>query len=208
MGKLFISEHPLIQHKMSMLRDKNTSTKEFRELVNEITKLLTYEATRELPVEDTTVETPVAEAQCKKVTKDIVVVPILRAGLGMVDGFHDLIPSSKIGHIGLYRDPDTLTPVEYYCKVPKNLEESKVFLLDPMLATGKTAEAAIEFLKERGAKDVTMLCIIAAPEGVKTVQKAFDDVDIYTAAYDVKLNEKGYIVPGLGDAGDRIFGTK
>lgn len=208
MGKLFISEHPLIQHKMSMLRDKNTSTKEFRELVNEITKLLTYEATRELPVEDTTVETPVAEAQCKKVTKDIVVVPILRAGLGMVDGFHDLIPSSKIGHIGLYRDPDTLTPVEYYCKVPKNLEESKVFLLDPMLATGKTAEAAIEFLKERGAKDVTMLCVIAAPEGVKTVQKAFDDVDIYTAAYDVKLNEKGYIVPGLGDAGDRIFGTK
>lgn len=208
MGKLFISEHPLIQHKMSMLRDKNTSTKEFRELVNEITKLLTYEATRELPVEDTTVETPVAEAQCKKVTKDIVVVPILRAGLGMVDGFHDLIPSSKIGHIGLYRDPDTLTPVEYYCKVPKNLEESKVFLLDPMLATGKTAEAAIEFLKERGAKDVTMLCIIAAPEGVKTVQKAFDDVDVYTAAYDVKLNEKGYIVPGLGDAGDRIFGTK
>ncbi len=208
MGKLFISEHPLIQHKMAMLRDKNTSTKEFRELVNEITKLLTYEATRELPVEDTTVETPVAEAQCKKVTKDIVVVPILRAGLGMVDGFHDLIPSSKIGHIGLYRDPDTLTPVEYYCKVPKNLEESKVFLLDPMLATGKTAEAAIEFLKERGAKDVTMLCVIAAPEGVKTVQKAFDDVDIYTAAYDVKLNEKGYIVPGLGDAGDRIFGTK
>lgn len=208
MGKLFISEHPLIQHKMSMLRDKNTSTKEFRELVNEITKLLTYEATRELPVEDTTVETPVAEAQCKKVTKDIVVVPILRAGLGMVDGFHDLIPSSKIGHIGLYRDPDTLTPVEYYCKVPKNLEESKVFLLDPMLATGKTAEAAIEFLKERGAKDITMLCVIAAPEGVKTVQKAFDDVDVYTAAYDVKLNEKGYIVPGLGDAGDRIFGTK
>lgn len=208
MGKLFISEHPLIQHKMAMLRDKNTSTKEFRELVNEITKLLTYEATRELPVEDTTVETPVAEAQCKKVTKDIVVVPILRAGLGMVDGFHDLIPSSKIGHIGLYRDPDTLTPVEYYCKVPKNLEESKVFLLDPMLATGKTAEAAIEFLKERGAKDVTMLCIIAAPEGVKTVQKAFDDVDVYAAAYDVKLNEKGYIVPGLGDAGDRIFGTK
>ena len=208
MGKLFISEHPLIQHKMAMLRDKNTSTKEFRELVNEITKLLTYEATRELPVEDTTVETPVAEAQCKKITKDIVVVPILRAGLGMVDGFHDLIPSSKIGHIGLYRDPDTLTPVEYYCKVPKNLEESKVFLLDTMLATGKTAEAAIEFLKERGAKDVTMLCVIAAPEGVKTVQKAFDDVDIYTAAYDVKLNEKGYIVPGLGDAGDRIFGTK
>lgn len=208
MGKLFISEHPLIQHKMAMLRDKNTSTKEFRELVNEITKLLTYEATRELPVEDTTVETPVAEAQCKKITKDIVVVPILRAGLDMVDGFHDLIPSSKIGHIGLYRDPDTLTPVEYYCKVPKNLEESKVFLLDPMLATGKTAEAAIEFLKERGAKDVTMLCVIAAPEGVQTVQKAFDDVDIYTAAYDVKLNEKGYIVPGLGDAGDRIFGTK
>lgn len=208
MGKLFISEHPLIQHKMAMLRDKNTSTKEFKELINEITKLLTYEATRELPMEDITVETPVAEAKCKRITTDIVAVPILRAGLGMVDGFHDLIPSAKIGHIGLYRDPDTLTPVEYYCKVPKNIAEAKVFLLDPMLATGNTAVAAIEFLKERGAKDVTMLSIIAAPDGVKEIQKTFEDVDVYTAGYDIKLNEKGYIVPGLGDAGDRIFGTK
>lgn len=208
MGKLFISEHPLIQHKMAMLRDKNTSTKEFKELINEITKLLTYEATRELPMEDITVETPVAEAKCKKITKDIVAVPILRAGLGMVDGFHDLIPAAKIGHIGLYRDPDTLTPVEYYCKVPKNIADAKVFLLDPMLATGNTAVAAIEFLKERGAKDVTMLSIIAAPDGVKEIQKTFEDVDVYTAGYDIKLNEKGYIVPGLGDAGDRIFGTK
>lgn len=208
MGKLFISEHPLIQNKMTLLRDKNTHTKEFKELVKEIAALLTYEATRELPVTDVEVETPIAKAQCKKITKDIVIVPILRAGLGMADGVHDLVPSAKVGHIGLYRDPETLTPVEYYCKVPSELKGAKVFLLDPMLATGKTAEAAIEFLKERGADDITMLCILAAPDGVKTVQKAFDDVDIYAAAYDTALNEKGYIVPGLGDAGDRIFGTK
>lgn len=208
MGKLFISEHPLIKHKIAMLRDKNTSTKEFKELISEVAMLLTYEATRDLPTVETTVQTPIAEAKCSKIKQDIVIVPILRAGLGMVDGVHSILPAAKVGHIGLYRDPETLTPVEYYCKVPKDLENTKVFVLDPMLATGKTAEAAVEFLKERGAKDVTVICVLAAPNGVKTVQTTFEDVDIYAAAYDTMLNEKGYIVPGLGDAGDRMFGTK
>ena len=208
MGKLFISEHPLMKHKITMLRDKNTSTKEFKELISEVAMLLTYEATRELPTVETTVHTPIAEAKCSKIKQDIVIVPILRAGLGMVDGVHNILPAAKVGHIGLYRDPETLTPVEYYCKVPKDLENTKVFVLDPMLATGKTAEAAVEFLKERGAKDVTVICVLAAPDGVKTVQSTFEDVDIYAAAYDTMLNEKGYIVPGLGDAGDRMFGTK
>lgn len=208
MGKLFISEHPLMKHKITMLRDKNTSTKEFKELISEVAMLLTYEATRELPTVETTVQTPIAEAKCSKIKQDIVIVPILRAGLGMVDGVHNILPAAKVGHIGLYRDPETLTPVEYYCKVPKDLENTKVFVLDPMLATGKTAEAAVEFLKERGAKDVTVICVLAAPDGVKTVQNTFEDVDIYAAAYDTMLNEKGYIVPGLGDAGDRMFGTK
>ena len=208
MGKLFISEHPLMKHKITMLRDKNTSTKEFKELISEVAMLLTSEATRELPIVETTVQTPIAEAKCSKIKQDIVIVPILRAGLGMVDGVHNILPAAKVGHIGLYRDPETLTPVEYYCKVPKDLENTKVFVLDPMLATGKTAEAAVEFLKERGAKDVTVICVLAAPDGVKTVQSTFEDVDIYAAAYDTMLNEKGYIVPGLGDAGDRMFGTK
>ncbi len=208
MGKLFISEHPLMKHKITMLRDKNTSTKEFKELISEVAMLLKYEATRELPTVETTVQTPIAEAKCSKIKQDIVIVPILRAGLGMVDGVHNILPAAKVGHIGLYRDPETLTPVEYYCKVPKDLENTKVFVLDPMLATGKTAEAAVEFLKERGAKDVTVICVLAAPDGVKTVQSTFEDVDIYAAAYDTMLNEKGYIVPGLGDAGDRMFGTK
>ena len=208
MGKLFISEHPLMKHKITILRDKNTSTKEFKELISEVAMLLTYEATRELPTVETTVQTPIAEAKCSKIKQDIVIVPILRAGLGMVDGVHNILPAAKVGHIGLYRDPETLTPVEYYCKVPKDLENTKVFVLDPMLATGKTAEAAVEFLKERGAKDVTVICVLAAPDGVKTVQSTFEDVDIYAAAYDTMLNEKGYIVPGLGDAGDRMFGTK
>ncbi len=208
MGKLFISEHPLMKHKIAMLRDKNTSTKEFKELISEVAMLLTYEATRELPTIETEVETPIAVAKCSKIKQDIVVVPILRAGLGMVDGVHSILPAAKVGHIGLYRDPETLTPVEYYCKVPKDLENTKVFVLDPMLATGKTAQAAVEFLKERGAKDVTVICVLAAPDGVKTVQSTFEDVDIYAAAYDTMLNDKGYIVPGLGDAGDRMFGTK
>ncbi|MCI1931384.1 MAG: uracil phosphoribosyltransferase [Clostridia bacterium] len=208
MGKLFISEHPLIQHKMAILRNKDTGTKEFRELVNEVTLLLTYEATRDLKLEDVEVQTPIAKAECKTVCEDVVIVPILRAGTGMLDGIQTLLPTSKVGHIGLYRDPTTLSPVEYYCKVPEETANGKVFLIDPMLATGGTAEAAIEFLKERGAKKITMICIIAAPDGVQAVQKKYADVDIYAAAYDNMLNDHGYIVPGLGDAGDRIFGTK
>lgn len=208
MGKLFISEHPLIKNKMSILRNKETGTKEFKELIGEITMLLTYEATRDLPLEEIDVETPVATAHCEKLAKDVVIVPILRAGIGMVDGMTSLIPTAKVGHIGLYRDPETLKPVEYYSKVPSNIAESEVFLVDPMLATGGSAEAALQFLKEKGAKKITMICIVAAPEGVQALQKNHEDVDIYTAVFDSRLNDHGYIVPGLGDAGDRIFGTK
>ncbi|MEA5083996.1 MAG: uracil phosphoribosyltransferase [Lachnospiraceae bacterium] len=208
MGKLFISEHPLIKHKMTLLRNKETGTKEFKELIGEVALLLTYEATRELPLVDVQVETPITMADCQMVSKKIAIVPILRAGVGMADGMQTLLPTAKVGHIGLYRDPDTLIPVEYYCKLPVDIAESEVLLVDPMLATGGTAEAAIGFLKERGAKKITMLCILAAPDGVKAVQAAHSDVDIYTAAYDKCLNDHGYIVPGLGDAGDRIFGTK
>lgn len=208
MGKLFISEHPLIKNKMSILRNKETGTKEFKELIGEITMLLTYEATRDLPLEEIDVETPVATAHCEKLAKDVVIVPILRAGIGMVDGMTSLIPTAKVGHIGLYRDPETLKPVEYYSKVPSNIAESEVFLVDPMLATGGSAEAALQFLKEKGAKKITMICIVAAPEGVQALQKNYEDVDIYTAVFDSRLNDHGYIVPGLGDAGDRIFGTK
>lgn len=208
MGKLFISEHPLIKHKMTLLRNKETGTKEFKELIGEVALLLTYEATRELPLVDVQVETPITMADCQMVSKKIAIVPILRAGVGMADGMQTLLPTAKVGHIGLYRDPETLIPVEYYCKLPVDIAESEVLLVDPMLATGGTAEAAIGFLKERGAKKITMLCILAAPDGVKAVQAAHSDVDIYTAAYDKCLNDHGYIVPGLGDAGDRIFGTK
>ena len=208
MGKLFISEHPLIKNKMSILRNKETGTKEFKELIGEITMLLTYEATRDLPLEEIDVETPVATAHCEKLAKDVVIVPILRAGIGMVDGMTSLIPTAKVGHIGLYRDPETLKPVEYYSKVPSNIAESEVFLVDPMLATGGSAEAALQFLKEKRAKKITMICIVAAPEGVQSLQKNHEDVDIYTAVFDSRLNDHGYIVPGLGDAGDRIFGTK
>ena len=208
MGKLFISEHPLIKNKMSILRNKETGTKEFKELIGEITMLLTYEATRDLPLEEIDVETPVATAHCEKLAKDVVIVPILRAGIGMVDGMTSLIPTAKVGHIGLYRDPETLKPVEYYSKVPSNIAEIEVFLVDPMLATGGSAEAALQFLKEKGAKKITMICIVAAPEGVQALQKNYEDVDIYTAVFDSRLNDHGYIVPGLGDAGDRIFGTK
>lgn len=208
MGKLFISEHPLIKNKMSILRNKETGTKEFKELIGEITMLLTYETTRDLPLEEIDVETPVATAHCEKLAKDVVIVPILRAGIGMVDGMTSLIPTAKVGHIGLYRDPETLKPVEYYSKVPSNIAESEVFLVDPMLATGGSAEAALQFLKEKGAKKITMICIVAAPEGVQSLQKNHEDVDIYTAVFDSRLNDHGYIVPGLGDAGDRIFGTK
>lgn len=208
MGKLFISEHPLIKHKMALLRDKETGTKEFKELIGEVALLLTYEATRDLPLVEVKVETPITMADCQMVAKKIAIVPILRAGVGMADGMQTLLPTAKVGHIGLYRDPETLIPVEYYCKLPVDIAESEVLLVDPMLATGGTAEAAIGFLKERGAKKITMLCILAAPDGVKAVQAAHGDVDIYTAAYDSYLNDHGYIVPGLGDAGDRIFGTK
>lgn len=208
MGKLFISTHPLIQHKITMLRNRETGSKEFRELVEEVAMLLFYEATRDLELVDVKVQTPISEADCKMVDKKMAVVPILRAGLGMTDGLLALIPNAKVGHIGLYRDPETLMPVEYYCKLPLDIEEREIFLTDPMLATGGTASAAISFLKERGAKRIILLCLLSAPQGVKAVQQAHPEVDIYTAAYDLELNEHGYIVPGLGDAGDRIFGTK
>ncbi len=208
MGKLFVSEHPLIQHKMAMLRNKETCTKEFKELIGEVAMLLSYEATRDLHLVDVKVETPIETADCKMVDEQIAIVPILRAGIGMTDGLLNLMPSAKVGHIGLFRDPETLQPVEYYCKLPVDVKNRTVFLTDPMLATGGTAEAAISFLKARGVKKIIFLCILAAPEGVKVVQDAHPDVDIYAAAADPKLNDHGYIVPGLGDAGDRIFGTK
>lgn len=208
MSRLFVSDHPLIQNKMAMLRDENTGAKDFREIVGEVAMLLSYEATRDLPLRDTQVQTPVAKANCRVVDTKLAIVPILRAGLGMTEGLLRLMPSAKIGHIGLYRDPDTLRPVEYYCKLPVDVAERTVFLTDPMLATGGTAEAAIGFLKEKGVKKIVFLCILAAPEGVEKIQQAHPDVDIYAAAYDEKLNDHGYIVPGLGDAGDRIFGTK
>lgn len=208
MGKLFISEHPLIQHKMSMLRNEETGSKEFREIVEEVAMLLSYEATRDLPLVDIKVKTPIAMADCKMIEEKLAIVPILRAGIGMTDGLLALMPTAKVGHIGLYRDPETLNPVEYYCKLPADVEERRVFLTDPMLATGGTATAAIGFLKEKGVKNITLLCVLAAPDGVKKVQTEHPDVDIYTAAYDTMLNDHGYIVPGLGDAGDRIFGTK
>lgn len=208
MSKLFVSEHPMIQSKMAMLRDKETGAKEFREIIHEVAMLLSYEATRELPLTDVKIETPITTADCKVIDTKLAIVPILRAGIGMTDGLLNLMPTAKIGHIGLYRDPETLNPVEYYCKLPSDIEERTVFLTDPMLATGGTAEAAIGFLKNKGAKKIIFLCILAAPDGVKKVQDAHPDVDIYAAAYDGQLNDHGYIVPGLGDAGDRIFGTK
>ena len=208
MSKLFVSEHPLIQNKMAMLRDKDTCSKEFREIIGEVAMLLSYEATRDLPLAPVKVETPIATADCKMIDTKIAIVPILRAGIGMTDGLLNLMPNAKVGHIGLYRDPETLKPVEYYCKLPVDVSERTVFLTDPMLATGGTAEAAIGFLKQRGVKKIIFLCILAAPDGVKKIQETHPDVDIYAAAYDGSLNDHGYIVPGLGDAGDRIFGTK
>ena len=209
MSKLFVSEHPLIHTKMAMLRDEQTGTKEFREIIGEVASLLLYEATRDLPLKEVQVKTPIATATCKTVDTKLATVPILRAGLGMTDGILNLLPAAKIGHIGLYRDETTLEPVEYYCKLPTDIEERTVFLTDPMLATGGSADAAIGFLKARGVKNIIFLCILAASEGVERLQKNHPDVDIYAAAYDDSgLNEHGYIVPGLGDAGDRIFGTK
>ena len=209
MGTVHVLDHPLIQHKLSILRSKDTGVKEFRELVSEIAGLMCYEATRNLPLIDMDVETPVATAHCKKLAgKKLAIVPVLRAGLGMVDSMVDLIPSAKIGHIGLYRDPETHKPVEYYCKLPDDIANRQVFVVDPMLATGGSAVAAIDFLKKHGCKNIIMMNIIGCPEGVAAVQKAHPDVEMYLAAVDEKLNENAYIIPGLGDAGDRIFGTK
>ena len=209
MSKVHVLDHPLIQHKLAILRSKNTSVKEFRELISEISGLMCYEATRNLPTKEVEVQTPVAVAKCRRLAgKKLAIIPILRAGLGMVDAMVDLIPSAKIGHIGLYRDPETHQPVEYYCKLPEDIGNRQVFVVDPMLATGGSAVAAIDFLKQHGCKNIVMMNIIGAPEGVKVVQEAHPDVDIYLAALDEKLNEHAYIVPGLGDAGDRIFGTK
>ena len=209
MSKLCVFDHPLILHKLSVMRDKSTSVKEFRELVSEISMLMCYEATRDLPVEDIDVETPVATAKCKRIAgKKLAIVPILRAGLGMVDGIMSMVPNAKVGHIGLFRDPETLEPVKYYFKMPPDIAEREVLVVDPMLATGGSASAAITFLKEAGAKNIRMLNLIAAPEGVDRLHKDHPDVDIYVAALDSHLNDHGYIVPGLGDAGDRIFGTK
>ena len=209
MSKVHVFDHPLIQHKLSVLRDKNTSVKEFREIISEISMLMCYEATRDLPVEEIQVETPVDTATCYQIAgKKLAIVPILRAGLGMVDGMVTLMPNVKVGHIGLFRDPETLEPVKYYFKMPQDISERDVIVVDPMLATGGSAVAAVTFLKEAGARHIKLMDIIAAPEGVDAMQKAHPDVDIYVAALDDHLNDHGYIVPGLGDAGDRIFGTK
>ena len=209
MANVHVMDHPLIHHKLAVLRNKDTSVKEFRELINEISGLMCYEATRNLPTMEVEVQTPVATAKCRMLAgKKLAIVPILRAGLGMVDALVDLIPSAKIGHIGLYRDPVTHEPVEYYCKLPEDIGNRVTFVVDPMLATGGSAVAAIDFLKKHGCRNIIMMNIIGCPEGIKRVQEAHPDVEIYMAACDEKLNEHAYIVPGLGDAGDRIFGTK
>ena len=209
MANVYELKHPLIQHKLAILRNKDTGVKEFRELVGEIAGLMCYEATRNLPTVEVEVETPVAMAKCQMLAgKKLSIIPILRAGLGMVDNMVDMIPSAKIGHIGLYRDPETHLPVEYYCKLPEDIEARQVYVVDPMLATGGSAIAAIDFLKKHGCKSIIMMNIIGCPEGIKAVTEAHPDVDLYIASIDEKLNEHAYIVPGLGDAGDRIFGTK
>lgn len=208
-NKVHVLDHPLLQHKLSILRDKETGVKEFREIVSEMAALECYEATRDLPMMDVEIETPIMKGTFKKLAgKKLAIVPILRAGLGMVDGIVKMIPSAKVGHIGLYRDPDTHVPVEYYCKMPSDIAERDVIVLDPMLATGGSAVAAIQFMKNYGCKNIKLMNILAAPEGIKAVREAHPDVDIYVAAVDEALNDHAYIVPGLGDAGDRIFGTK
>ena len=208
--KVNVIDHPLIQHKLTMMRKKTTGTKDFRELLEEISMLMTYEITRDFPLKDVEIETPVAKCVGKELadTRKVCVVPILRAGLGLQSGVVNMIPAAKIGHIGLYRDPETLKPVEYYCKMPSDIAERTMLVVDPMLATGGSAAAAITMLKEKGAKKLILMCLVAAPEGVKVINNEHPDVPVYVAAVDEKLNEHGYIVPGLGDAGDRIFGTK
>jgi uracil phosphoribosyltransferase len=209
MGKLVVMDHPLIQHKISLIRDKSTGTKDFRELVEEIAMLMAYEVTRDLPLKEVEIETPVAKAKTKVISgKTIGIVPILRAGLGMVNGILSLVPAAKVGHIGLYRDPETLQPVEYYCKLPTDAADRDLIILDPMLATGGSACGAITLLKQHGVSGIKLVCLIAAPEGIAAVQKEHEDVDIFVAAVDECLNDHGYIIPGLGDAGDRLFGTK
>ena len=209
MSKVIVLDHPLIQHKVGIIRREETGSKDFRTIIGEIAKLMCFEATRDLKMQDVEITTPICKTTVKELSgKKLAVVPILRAGLGMVDGILDLIPSAKVGHIGLYRDPETLEPVEYYCKRPADCDEREVFVVDPMLATGGSSSAAIRMLKEHGCKKIRFMCIIAAPEGVARMQEEHPDVDIYIAALDDHLNDHGYIVPGLGDAGDRIFGTK
>ena len=209
MSKVTVIDHPLVQHKLALLRDKETGTKAFRELVSELAMLMGYEVTRDLPLQDVEVETPITKAVFKMLANEkLAVVPILRAGLGMADGMMNLIPHAKMGHIGLYRNPDTLMPTGYYCKLPDDISERDTIIVDPMLATGNSAIEAIRLIKNAGAKTIRLVCLISAPEGIYAVQKAYPDVDIYVACIDEKLNDHGYIVPGLGDAGDRLFGTK
>lgn len=209
MGKVYVFDHPLIQHKTALMRKKDTTVKEFRELAKEVAMLMGFEATRDLELEEVEIETPICKTKMKMLKgEDIAIVPILRAGLGFVDGMLALVPNAKVGHIGLYRDPGTHQPVEYYCKLPVDIEKRKIFVVDPMLATGGSAVAAIDFIKQRGGRDIVFMCLIAAPEGIAVLQEAHPDVDIYIAAKDEKLNENAYIVPGLGDAGDRLYGTK
>ena len=209
MSKVTVIDHPLVQHKLALLRDKETGTKAFRELVSELAMLMGYEVTRDLPLQEVEVETPITKASFKMLANEkLAVVPILRAGLGMADGMMNLIPHAKMGHIGLYRNPDTLMPTGYYCKLPDDISERDTIIVDPMLATGNSAIEAIRLVKDAGAKTIRLVCLISAPEGIYAIQKAHPDVDIYVASIDEKLNEHGYIVPGLGDAGDRLFGTK
>ena len=209
MSKVYVMDHPLIQHKVGIIRREEIGSKDFRQMISEIAMLICYESTRNLKLQDVKIKTPICETTVKELAgKKLAVVPILRAGLGMVEGMLAMIPAAKVGHIGLYRDPETLEPVEYYCKLPSDCDEREVYVVDPMLATGGSCVAAIQMLKEKGVKNIHFMCIIASPEGVERLQKEHPDVDIYIAALDEKLNDHGYIVPGLGDAGDRIFGTK
>ena len=209
MGKVYVFDHPLIQHKVSLMRKTDTNVKEFRELAKEVATLMGFEATRDLPLKEVEIETPMCKAKVNMLEgEDIAIVPILRAGLGFVDGMLALVPNAKVGHVGLYRDPETHEPVEYYCKLPVDIEKRKIFVVDPMLATGGSAVAAIDFIKQRGGKDIVFMCLIAAPEGLKVLEEAHPDIDIYIASLDERLNEHAYILPGLGDAGDRLYGTK